>query len=173
MLTKVEKGKIVEELKEKIAKQRVAIFSNFHGLSVTKQQELRRSLKKENAEYKVAKKTLISRAFESAKIPFVHKDFKGELSVIFGYGDEASPAKSLFKFGRKNPDAISIVGGILGSRALSKDEVVSLAKLPSREELLGQVARAISAPIRGFLNVLNGNQRKLVLALSEIARKKS
>ena len=172
MQTKAQKSKIVESLAEKAKSQKVAVFANFHGLSVAKQQELRRLLKKEDAEYKVAKKTLFQRAFEAAKVPFSHIGYKGELSTIFGFGDEVSPVKSFFKFAKANPENVKIIGGILGTRELSDKEVVQLAKLPTKQELLGQLAGVLISPIRGLMNVLNGNQRKLVVALAAIAAKK-
>ncbi len=172
MQTKSQKSQIVDGLQEKAASQKVVIFSDFHGLPVAKQQELRRALKKEDAEFKVAKKTLIQRAFDAAKVPFSYINYKGELGVIFGFGDEVAPAKFLHKFARANPDGFKIIGGILGERALSKEEVIALAKLPSKQELLSQLVGVLVSPIRGFMNVLNGNQRKLVVALAQIANKK-
>ena len=173
MQTKSQKSQIVDELQEKAASQKVVIFSDFHGLSVAKQQELRRALKKEEAEFKVAKKTLIQRAFDAAKVHFPFLDYKGELGVVFGFGDEVAPAKFLHKFSRSNPDSLKIIGGVLGGRELSKQEVVALAKLPSKQELLGQLVGVIVSPIRGLMNVLNGNQRKLVVALAAILRQRS
>ncbi|MBI2096955.1 MAG: 50S ribosomal protein L10 [Candidatus Sungbacteria bacterium] len=173
MLTKTEKADIVKDLEAKLAAQRVVIFSDFHGLSVAKQQELRRLLKKDDAEFRVAKKTLFRRAFEIAKAPFSHIDYKGELGAIFGFGDEVGPAKLLAKFAKANPESLKIVGGLLGSRELSKAEVLVLAKLPSKQELVGQLVWVLASPLRGLANVLNGNQRKLVVALSQILKQKS
>lgn len=172
MQTKDQKANLVDDLAEKVKAQKVVLFSDFHGLSVAKQQELRRVLRKENAEYKVAKKTLISRAFNAAKIPFLFESYKGELGVIIGFGDEVSPAKSLYKFARANAETFKIIGGIVGTRELSGEEVVALARLPSKEELVAQLVGVLSSPIRGLMNVLNGNQRKLVVALAAIAKNK-
>ena len=173
MLNKNQKGTIVKELEEKVTSQKVAIFSDFHGLPVSRQQELRRLLKKEDAEFKVAKKTLLQRAFAAAKVPFAHIDYKGELGVIFGFGDEVSPAKHLAKFAKANPDHLKIIGGVLGGREISREEVMALARLPGKQELLGQLVGVLVSPIRGLMNVLNGNQRKLVVALAQIAKQKN
>ena len=173
MLTKSQKSDIIKDLETKAAKQKVILFSDFHGLSVGKQQELRRILRKDDAEVKVTKKTLFARAFDAAKIPFAHLDYKGELAAIFGFGDEIAPAKSLAKFARAHPDQFKIVGGVLGGRGLSAAEVTALAKLPGKTELLGQLVSVLASPIRGLMNVLNGNQRKLVVALAQIAKQKN
>lgn len=172
MLTKSQKSDIVKDLETRASKQKVVIFSDFHGLPVGKQQELRRLLQKDDAEMKVTKKTLFQRAFDAAKIPFTHLDYKGELAAIFGFGDEIAPAKSLAKFARANPDQFKIIGGVLGGRSLSAAEVTALAKLPGKTELIGQLVYVLASPIRGLMNVMNGNQRKLVVALAEIAKQK-
>lgn len=172
MLTKAKKGEIVSDLEAKVKDHKVVLFSDFHGLGVTKQQELRRILRKENAEYKVAKKTLIQRAFDAAKLPFSFLNYKGELAVILGFGDEIAPAKLLTKFAKANPDGLKILGGILGGKELTDKQVASLAKLPGKTELIAQLAWTLSAPMRGLVTVLNGNQRKLVTVLAEIAKKK-
>ena len=70
MQTKSQKADIVKDLEQKVADQKVVIFSNFHGLSVTKQQELRRVLRKDDAEIKVTKKTL----FQSAPVVSAPKE---------------------------------------------------------------------------------------------------
>lgn len=173
MLTKAKKGEIVSDLEAKVKDQKVVLFSDFHGLGVAKQQELRRILRKENAEYKVAKKTLIQRAFDAAKLPFSFLDYKGELAVIFGFGDEVAPAKMLAKFAKANPDGLKILGGLLGGKELTDKEVASLAKLPGKAELIAQLAWTLSAPMRGLVTVLNGNQRKLVVVLQKIKESKS
>lgn len=172
MQTKTKKGDIVSDLEAKVKDHTVVLFSDFHGLGVQKQQELRRILRKENAEYKVAKKTLIQRAFDAAKLPFSLLSYKGELAVIFGFGDEVAPAKMLAKFAKANPDGLKILGGLLGGKELTDTQVTALAKLPGKTELIAQLAWTLSAPVRGLVTVLNGNQRKLVFVLSQIAKNK-
>lgn len=172
MQTRKEKEELESELAEMAKRQKVVVFSNFHGLSVAAQQAFRRALRKEDAEVKIAKKTILRRAFESIGLPFPVADFKGEVAVVFGYGDEIAPARVVAKFGKENPDSFKTIGGILGGRALEAKSVLALAKLPGKRELLSQLVGILSAPIRNLMNVLNGNQRKLVTALAAIAEKK-
>ena len=113
MLTRTQKEKIVEELADKFKRQKVAVFTDFRGASVSKVRTLLRSLKKDNADYKVAKKTLFDRALEKVGIKFSTKKLEGEIGVAFGYGDEVAPSKTIFKFGRGN-ETLKILGGILG-----------------------------------------------------------
>ena len=172
-LTKEQKSNILDDLTDKFSRAKVAILVDFNKLSVGKAMELRRNLKLINAEYKVAKKTLINRVlragnFEDAKID----DFKTQVGVIFSYDDPVPAANSIWKFSKIN-EALKILGGFLGLNWQGKDSIVALAKLPSREILLGQVVRVIASPLSGLVTVLSGNMRNLVSVLNNIQNKRS
>lgn len=167
MLTKPQKTKIVEELADKLKRQKIAIFSDFTGVSVSKFQILRRLLKKDGAEYKVTKKTLFDRALQEAGVNLKTKELQGEIGATFGYGDEVAPAKILLKFSKQN-ETFKILGGILGNRVLNAKEVITLAKLPSREILIGQLLNVMQSPIRGLATVLGDNIRNLVVILNKV-----
>ncbi len=167
MLNKDQKQKVADDLAERFRRQKIAFFSDFHGVSVAKIQALRRLLKKDEAEYKVAKKTLLDRALEKAGFKLKTKELQGEIGVTFAYGDEVAPAKTLSKFSRSN-ETFKILGGILGSRILTGKEILALAKLPPREVLLAQLLRVLQSPMRGLAIVLQGNIKNLVVVLSKI-----
>jgi len=181
-LTKEQKSNILDDLTDKFSRAKTAILVDFNKLSVSKAMELRRALKAINAEYKVAKKTLINRVlragnFEDAKID----DFKTQVGVIFGYDDPVPVANSIWKFSKVN-EALKILGGfMLARRSLGegggfgwydKNKIIELAKLPSREILLGQVVRVIASPLSGLVTVLSGNMHNLVGVLNNIRSKK-
>jgi|SRR3989338_2615681 len=169
MLTKAQKAKIVDELTERFRKQKIALFSDFRGVSVGKAQMLRRALKKDAGEYKIAKKTLLNRALKNAGMEDVNtKKMEGEIGVAFGYGDEVAPARVLYKFSREN-ETFKIVGGVLAGKILGEKDIITIAKLPSREVLIAQVVGTLQAPIRGLATVLSGNMRNLVVVLNKIA----
>ncbi len=172
MITKAQKAKIVDDLSDKFKRQKIAIFSDFHGVSVAKLQALRRLLKKEDAEYKVAKKTLFDRALVQTNPDALTKNMKGEIGVAFGYGDEAAPAKVLAKFA-KEVETFKILGALLDGKLLSDKQVMALAWLPSREVLLAQVVAALSAPLRGLASALQSNIRNLMAVLNQIREDKS
>lgn len=129
-------------------RQKIAIFSDFHGVSVSKSQELRRGLKKENAEYKVVKKTLLGRALNMMNIDIKARELKGELSITFGYGDEVAPARIVSKFSKDN-ETFKILGAVMGVRRLNDKDVLSFAKLPSQEILISQLIGVLQSPLRG------------------------
>lgn len=168
MQTKQQKEQLVKEISERLAKTKAAVFVDYTGLSVTKLTELRRKLLAQSAELKVAKKTLIDLTFKKSGIANVDtKNMSGQVAVAFGYRDEVAPAKILNDFAKKN-EQLKILGGILENKFIDKLSVISLAKLPSKQELLGRLVGTIAAPMSGMLNVLQGNLRGLVRVLSQI-----
>ena len=172
MRTKSEKQKIIEGIADKFKRQKIAIFTDFQGVSVTESNILRKSLKKDNAEYRVAKKTLFDRALKDAGIDFTTKELHGEIGIAFGYGDQVAPAKTLIKF-TKNHETFKVLAGMLAGRALNAKEITALAKLPSREILLAQVVAAMQAPIRMLAVALQANIRGLAVALNGVKDKKA
>ncbi len=171
MLTKAKKQEVVREFSDKLKRQKIAVVCDFHGVSVGKIQQLRRALKKNDGEYRVAKKTLMARALEESGVGLDVRQLSGELGIAFGYGDPSEPAKTLFNFGKEN-ETFRILAGILSGRALSKEDVTAIAKLPAREVLLAQLAGALQGPLRGLVTVLGGNMRGLVTVLNQIQGKK-
>lgn len=171
MLLKSQKSEIIKDLADKLSRQKIAIFSDFHGVSVAKIQALRRLLKKSGGEYKVAKKTLLDRALTGQKTALKAKELEGELGVAFGYEDEVSAAKTLFKFSKEN-ETFKILAGILGDQILSGKQIMALAKLPSKELLWAQLAGVLQSPLRGLTSVLTGNIRNLVTVLHKVIDKK-
>lgn len=174
MLNQEQKAKIIEELQDRFRRQRMSIFADFRGISVAKLALFRRELKKIGAELKVAKKTLLKRALEKADPAFSGiepKELDGEIGVIFGYEDQIAPAKAALKFSRGN-ETFKVLKGVLAGKILEAREVLALARLPGREQLLGQLAVMLNAPIQGLVNVLQGNIRNLVVVLNELRSKK-
>ena len=166
-LTKVQKQKIVDELKEKIAKQKAMIFVDFTGLKVKDLSGLRKKLKTAGDELKVAKKTLMGVAFKKAKLEIEPKKLPGEIALVFGYKNELSPAKIVWQFSQENPN-LKILGGFLENKFKEAEEIITLAQLPSREELLAELVRSISSPISKLVNVLGGNIKGLIYVLTKV-----
>jgi len=170
-LTRIQKEKIVSGLQEKLAKTDSLIFADFTGLSVVKTREFRQKIKKLGAAFKVAKKTLIRRALKNpAADAIVGPESKTPVSVIFGGGDIAEIAKAVSNFSKT--EAMKVLGGFLGGRYLAAADIATLAKLPSRRDLLAGLARTIQAPIRNLAGVLQANLRNLVCVLDGVKNKK-
>jgi large subunit ribosomal protein L10 len=168
--TKEQKVKIVEELENKISKSKSIFFVNYEKLTVPEIQTLRRKLKKEMADYFVAKKTLFKLACQKAKLNIDPKKIEGNFALVFSLGDEVAPTKVITGFAKENEN-LKIVGGILGNEFIPAEKVIALSKLPSRPELLAKFIGCINSPVYGFVNVLAGNIRGLINILNEIKNK--
>ncbi len=172
--TKEQKKAILGELSEKASRAKSVVFTKFEKLNVAESEALRRRLKAEGSEYFVAKKTLLNLAFKETHPEVSLGELDGKVAAVFGFNDEVAPAKVVddFKKGLEE-ERIFFLGGILENRFISKMDVESLAKLPSKQELLSKLVGSLNAPASGFVNVLAGNLRGLVCALKAIGEKKA
>ena len=150
-----------------LKKKKIAVFSDFRGVGVSKLTALRREMKKTGAEFRVAKKTFLRIALKVIGIDYDPKELEGEIGVILGYEDQIAPVKSAVKFGKENK-TFKILKGILDGKFLEGKDVLALAKLPSREQLLAKLVWTLNSPIQGFHNVLNANLKNLVVVLNKI-----
>jgi len=168
-LTKEQKRKIIEDLKEKIGQQKMMIFVDFKSLKVKDLFDLRKRLRIADGLLTVAKKTLLDLAFKERKLKIDVKKLAGQLAIIFGFKDEIKPAKIVYQFSQENKN-LKILGGFFENKFREAEEIITLAQLPTREELLAKLTGSIRAPISGLINVLEGNLRSLVYILSIIKK---
>jgi len=166
-LTKIQKENIVEKIKEGLDKQKSMVFVSVEGLKAADLFELRTKLREAGCQLMVAKKTLMGIAFKDAKIDIDKDKLDGQVALVFGFQDEVLPAKTTYEFSKKNGN-LKIVGGFLEDKFREVNEIITLAQIPSRKELLAKVVGSISAPMSGLANVLQGNMRGFVQVLSKI-----
>jgi large subunit ribosomal protein L10 len=166
-LSKEQKTKVIEKLRESIAKQKAMVFVNFAGLKAKDVESLREKLRKIGAKFIVAKKTLAKLAFLEEKIDFPEKDINNELAIVFGFEDEIAPAKTIYDFS-KDQESLQIVGGYMESDFLAGEEMITLAQLPSRKQLFVNLIGTLSAPINNFVYVQKANIKGLIYALEAI-----
>ncbi len=170
MITKEKKKEIVNDLIDKLSRQKSVIFFDYTGLKVNQFQELREKLREENIDCVVVKKSLIDLALEKAaskEAAFKNlkiRDLPGQIALVFGYDDEVLPAKILYDFSKKNED-LKIMTGLIQQEYLENESVISLAKLPTKKELLAKLINSVSAPMYNLNNALQGNLRKLIFIL--------
>lgn len=180
MKTKAQKKETIKNLAQRMPKAEMVIFASFSregekGLSVAKTRELKKALKKTGGEYVVAKKKLIGLAAQQAGLGELiqAEKWQGSIGVVLELagGDSAALSKSVYEFSKANP-VFKVIGAILEKRYLDKANFVTLAKLPSREVLLGRALGMMRYPLVGLVNVLQGNIRNLVVVLNQISNKK-
>lgn len=165
-LTRLKKQEILEDLKEKIDRQKIIIFADFTGIKVKALSNLRKKLKTADSELKVAKKTLSRIVFGEKKIEIDAEKLQGEIALIFGYQDEILPAKITYQFSRENP-SLKILGGCFENKFVAAEKIIELAQIQTKEELLARVVGSISAPISNFVNVLEQNIKGLIIILAK------
>lgn len=143
------------------------VFVDFAGLKVKELLGLRKQLKPLGATLQVIKKTLFQKALNEKNIGVDTKKLKGEVAAIFAFEDPVSPIKSAYQFAKGN-EHLKVLGGYFENTVYEAKALQEIANLPSREQLLSRFLGTISAPISGFMNVLQGNMKGLVVALSAI-----
>lgn len=154
----------VQALRDQLRRSKVAVFTDYRGLSVGEMSQLRRQLRQAGIDYRVAKNTLTRLAAQQAGCPPLGEILAGPTAIAFSYADEARPAKLLTEYARSSK-VLSVKAALLGRRVLSAAEVEELATLPSRAELLSRLLGALQGPAAGLLGLLNAPGRRLLYAL--------
>ena len=162
----------VELLTDKLKSAKVAVLTDYRGLTVSQLQDLRGRLRAQEVEYRVVKNTLARRA----AVESGHEDFqdllKGPIGIAFGYGDLSAPAKVLGEYVRQTRIRVEIVGGLIEGRVLGPEQVRQTADLPPREVLLAlllgtlqspvaQLVATIQAPVQQLIGLLEAYKDKL------------
>jgi len=171
-MQKQQKTKVIKDIKEKFEKSKVIILTDYKGLKMSQLSDLRKKLRKIDAEYKVFKNTMINLAIKDKAIEGFVSLLNGSTALLFGYKDPVMPAKTLSKFIGENGDRPSIKGGLLDGSFIDSKAISVLAKLPSREQLLAKVLGGMQAPVYNFVCDLQGIIRKFVYALNAVKEKK-
>lgn len=171
MATKAFKNEKIEEIKESFSKAKVAIVTDYRGLSVAEITELRRSLQKENSDYTVVKNTLAKIAIKGTPFEGLGELLQGPSGVTLGFEDQVAPAKVLTQFIKKAKKS-EIRGAVLDGIVLSAKEVQQLSELPSKDELYAKMLGSINSPAQGLVNTVNGLAKALVTAMDAIRKQK-
>ncbi|MDD5145864.1 MAG: 50S ribosomal protein L10 [Candidatus Pacebacteria bacterium] len=166
-LTKEQKKKALEALRDKISKKKSIVFVDFAGLKVKDMSALRKKLRQADSEFKAAKKTLMGIVFKEAKIDADIKKLPGEIALVLGYKDEVTPAKLAWDASKEYQN-LKILGGILENKFVGVNQIEALAKLPAREVLLANLVGSLNSPISNLVYALNYNIKGLVYLLNKI-----
>jgi large subunit ribosomal protein L10 len=156
----------VKVLTDKVAKAKSIVLADYRGLKHKQLEELRKALKKTDAEFAVTKNRLFAKALGD-KAASIEGQLKQSTAALFAYADEVAPLKELMKF-FKAAGFGKTKGGILGTHTLTEADVTRLAALPTRQVLLGQLVGQLNAPIQGLHYALNWNINKFVWALHAV-----
>ena len=165
--TKQQKQEILNQLAENLDKQKALVFIDYKGLKVGDMTTLRSQLKEASSRLVVAKKTLFSKVLKEKGIEADVKDIDGQIGVIFAFEDPMAPLRVTNTFAKTNVN-VKIVGGYFENELQSASSMVTIANLPSKEELVARLVGTIAAPMSGLVTVLQGNIKGLITVLSKV-----
>jgi len=169
------KEQAVTQLTDELGRIKLAVMTDYRGLTVPEIEELRSTLRAEGMTYRITKNTLLRLATKnnSSLSGIDPASFTGPMALALGFDDEVAPARVIFQFA-KSHNALEIVGAVTGDgQLLSAAEVKALATLPTREQLLAQVVGTIAAPLTGFVGVMAGNVRSIINLLNALQEAKA
>jgi large subunit ribosomal protein L10 len=159
------KAKAVESLQSQLEKSTAIIVTEYRGLTVSELQGLRRKLRPKGVEYHVVKNSLFSRAAEGSGRGALRSLLSGPTAVALGTSDEVDLAKGLIDETRTFK-TLRIVGGFLGGRVMSAEDVAALAKLPSKLQLQAMLVGSLTAPLAQTVAVLQAPLAQLIRILN-------
>ena len=155
-IKKEEVSKLAEQMKD----AKLILLADYRGINVADVTNLRTEIRNIGAEYKVIKNNITRRALAECGLEGLDEQLEGPTAVIMTKEDYLEPTKAIYNFTKKN-DFYKIKGGVIEGKVMTAEEIITLAKLPSRETLLSMLAGA-----------LLGNISKLAVALGEVQKQK-
>ena len=144
--------KILNQMKE----AKLILLTDYRGINVTDDTTLRRDLRSTGAKYNIIKNNITKRALAECGIEGLEEKLEGPTAVVISSEDYLEPSKIIYKFSKDN-DYYKIKGGVVDGKVMTAEEIITLAKLPSRETLLSMLAGA-----------LLGNISKIAVALDQV-----
>ena len=155
-LKKEEVSKLAEQMKN----AKLILLTDYRGINVSDVTALRAEIRNIGAEYKVIKNNITRRALAECGIEGLDEQLEGPTAVIMTSEDYLEPTKVIYNF-TKNNDYYKIKGGVVDGKVMIAEEIITLAKLPSRETLLSMLAGALLS-----------NISKVAVALNEVKKQK-
>ena len=143
------KSETVKEISEKAKKSQTIIVCEYRGLTVAQIQEVRRALRKENAEMNVYKNSLVERAVDELGYNDLNSILSGPNAIVFSE-DVIAGAKVIAKYAKRHRDILVVKGGIVEGKFVDAQGMLEVAKLPGKEGLISMFLSCLQAPIRSF-----------------------
>lgn len=170
--SKVQKQAQINVLSDKIKQSEALLVVTPSDVNPNEAAELKIKLAEIGGEYHVVKNTLFAKALTDLGYEGSAAFGDGRQAVVF-VGSQSPEAAKLLKQFAKASEKIAFKGGYLEGKAMTAQDVQSLADLPSREQMLAQVLATMNAPITGFVQVLAGNVRSVINVIDAYQKAKS
>jgi large subunit ribosomal protein L10 len=163
-----EKAAVVDEIAGQLQNAEAVFAIDYRGISVSQAAELRGKLREADAVFRIVKNSLTERAADQAGAVELKELLDGPTALTFVAGDPVVAAKALNDTARAF-QLLDFKGGLMNGNTLSADEIRSLARLPAREVLHGQLVGTIAAPLSGLVRTLNALIAGLAIQLQQVA----
>lgn len=161
-MDRAQKESFVTELKERLDRAPVLYLTDFTGLDVKAMTQLRRSLKSSGAEYLVVKNRLARRVFADFEdFPDITGSLEGPTGLVFGYQDAVAAAKALSDFAKEHDKRPVFKLGVMEKQVLAPEQIDKMASLPSKDQLLSQLAGAFEAPMAALAMALEAKVQEM------------
>jgi large subunit ribosomal protein L10 len=170
-MARPEKLKEVEELAQLFDEARSIVLNDFTGLNVEKLSELRKQCRENGVDYRVIKNTLARRSIKGTTAEALEPHFDGPTAVAVSNESENIAAKVLAKFAEEF-EAPKFKAAMIEGDVIDAKQILALAKLPSREELLSKLLGSVKSPGNSLVSVLQGTVRNLLYVVNAIIEKK-
>lgn len=154
MMTRVEKTAIISNLKEKIEASKALFLTNLVGIEANDAVALRKNVRDAKGTIVVTKNSFFRKAAEGTYAEEMLSGLKGTNAVAFAFDEAPAVAKAIYE-ASKELEAVVVGEGYLGTEKLPTDQVMALAQLPSRSEMLGTLLATFQAPVATFARLMN------------------
>lgn len=154
-----QKKEYVAKLTEKLKGSVAGVIVDYKGITVADDTVLRKKLREAGVEYTVVKNTMLRFAIKEAGLEELNDVLEGTTALAVSAEDPIAAAKVLGEFADKNKD-FKIKAGFMDGKVMDADKVIALGKLPSKQQLVGQLVSVLVAPIRGMAIALNAIAEK-------------
>ena len=165
-MKKDQKPAEIAELTDKLKRAKVAVLTDYRGLTVTQVHDLRGKLRAQDIEYRVVKNTLARRAAVEAGHEVLSSSLVGPVAMAIGYADLSAPAKAIVDWTKATRLKLDILGALVEGRVFNPDDVKKLADLPSREALIAQLLGTLQSPIAQLVGTIEAPVQQLVGVLN-------
>jgi large subunit ribosomal protein L10 len=170
-MNREQKAAVIEEITVQIQESEAVFAVDYRGISVVQAAELRDKLREADATLRIVKNTLTERAADNAGAEPLKPLLVGPTALTFARGDAAGAAKAVADYARAT-SLLPFKGGFMGGHALEAEQIVAIARLPSRDVLNAQFVNIVAAPLTGLVTSLSNLISGLARQLSQVAEKK-
>lgn len=171
-LSRTQKEDLVASYREGLVAASHAFLVDYKGVSVPQVTDLRNRVRESGGEYLVVKNRLLLRAIEGVALAELKEHLQGPVAVAYCDGDPVALAKALSDFAQDVP-AFEFRAGLVEGRAVAAEEILEIAKLPSRDELVAKVLFLLQSPISRFVRALGAIPQQLVTVLHQVGQAKA